>query len=111
MLQWDTLKEIGPHELHHRGKPVPGKMYEVELTSGKTILVWKSDDGQQYFCHGLTFGGKVNVPRGTYPACLNDVNDKSSQARGGEVLRTRAGPESLTRRLEKLLFFFVSCLQ
>jgi hypothetical protein len=30
---------------------------EVELTSGHVILVWKSDDGQQYFCHGLTFGG------------------------------------------------------
>lgn len=33
-------------------------MYEVKLTSGKAIRVWRADDGRQYFCHGLTFGGK-----------------------------------------------------
>src|SRR5262249_26888796 len=38
--------------------PVAGKAYEIELTNGQKIHVWRADDGQQYFCHGLTFGGK-----------------------------------------------------
>jgi hypothetical protein len=58
MFKWDTMTEVGPHDLSHQGKPVPGKMYRIELTSGKTIEVWQSDEGGQYFCHGLTFGGK-----------------------------------------------------
>lgn len=33
-------------------------MCEVLLASGSLIQVWRSADGQQYFCHGLTFGGK-----------------------------------------------------
>jgi hypothetical protein len=59
IFKWDTLKEIGPHELRYQGKPVSGKMYDIELRGGKVVRVWRSDDGQQYFCHGLTFGGKV----------------------------------------------------
>jgi hypothetical protein len=52
------MNELGPDDLQHQGQPVPGKMYEIELTSGKTIQVWRSMDGKEYFCHGLTFGGK-----------------------------------------------------
>lgn len=48
---------VGPYDLRY-AVAVPGKMYEVELTSGPTVRVWRADDGQQYFCHGLTFGGK-----------------------------------------------------
>jgi hypothetical protein len=33
-------------------------MYEVELTSGPRVRVWRAGDAQHYFCHGLTFGGK-----------------------------------------------------
>jgi len=58
IFRWDTLKEIGPHALRHEGQAIAGRAYEIELTSGKTALVWRSEDGQHYFCHGLTFGGK-----------------------------------------------------
>ncbi len=58
IFRWVTLKEVGRRDYQHRGRPVPGKVFEVELTSGPTVLVWRADDGRQYFCHGLTFGGK-----------------------------------------------------
>jgi hypothetical protein len=29
------------------------------LASGPTVRVWRADDGKEYFCHGLTFGGKA----------------------------------------------------
>jgi hypothetical protein len=38
-------------------------MYQVELVSGGRIRVWKGDDVQTYFCHGLTFGG-TDAPGG-----------------------------------------------
>jgi hypothetical protein len=59
IFRWDSLKKIGPHEIQYQGNPVPGKAYDIELTGGKTVRVWQSDDGRQYFCHGLTFGGKA----------------------------------------------------
>jgi hypothetical protein len=62
IFNWDTLKEIGPHDLGYKN-PVKGKIYEVELTSGYTIKAWRADDGRQYFCHGLTFGG-TDAPDG-----------------------------------------------
>jgi hypothetical protein len=58
IFKWETMKEIGPHELQHQGKSVPGTRCEVQLTSGNKVQVWRSADGKQYFCHGLTFGGK-----------------------------------------------------
>jgi hypothetical protein len=57
IFRWDTLKEIGPWELAFR-PAVHGKLLEVDLTSGPTVRAWRSDDGTQYFCHGLTFGAK-----------------------------------------------------
>jgi hypothetical protein len=57
IFKWETLREIGPHDFHYR-QPVAGSKCEVELTCGSKIFVWRSGDGQQYFCHGLTFGGK-----------------------------------------------------
>jgi hypothetical protein len=43
--------------------PVPffsgrSKVFEVELTSNAKIHVFRVADGQFFFCHGLTFGGK-----------------------------------------------------
>jgi hypothetical protein len=95
MFHWDTLKEIGPHELYYRRMPVPGKMYEVELTTGETIHVWRSDDGQQYFCHGLTFGGTVAPGGAISPYTGKPVQTileeyyqmiPEEQARGGDIL-------------------------
>jgi hypothetical protein len=57
IFKWETLREVGPYDLRY-AVPVPGKLYEVELTSGPGVQVWRASDGQQYFCHGLTFGGK-----------------------------------------------------
>src|SRR6266540_346112 len=51
------MREVGPHTLPYK-EPVSGKMIEVELTSGHKVNVFRADDGEFYFCHGLTFGGK-----------------------------------------------------
>jgi hypothetical protein len=58
IFNWASLREVGTDTLDDQGQSVPGKACEIELTSGKTVRVWRSDDGRQYFCHGLTFGGK-----------------------------------------------------
>jgi hypothetical protein len=58
IFKWDTLREVGSDTLRYQSGAIPGKIYEVELTSGPKVRVWASDDGLQYFCHGLTFGGK-----------------------------------------------------
>jgi hypothetical protein len=58
IFKWDTMREVGQETLCYQTAAIPGKVYEVELTSGPKVTVWRSDDGQQYFCHGLTFGGK-----------------------------------------------------
>jgi hypothetical protein len=57
IFRWETLTVIGPHVLGFR-PPVPGIMMQVMLMSGTTVRVWRSADARQYFCHGLTFGGK-----------------------------------------------------
>ncbi len=59
IFNWDSIKEIGPNHLQHQGPVVLGKRCEIELLTGNTVQVWRSDDGQQYFCHGLTFGGQA----------------------------------------------------
>jgi hypothetical protein len=62
LFKWETLTEIGPYPLKYKTL-LSGKMYQVELVSGVAIRVWRSDDAQTFFCHGLTFGGK-NAPGG-----------------------------------------------
>lgn len=57
VFKWDTLREVGPHTLPFK-EPVRGTELEVELTSGHKVNGFRADDGQFYFCHGLTFGGK-----------------------------------------------------
>jgi hypothetical protein len=58
IFRWDTLREVARDDLPYKSGRYPGKMYEVELTNGAIIPVWRADDGRAYFCHGLTFGGK-----------------------------------------------------
>jgi hypothetical protein len=58
MFKWATLREAGADVRRLQSEEIPGKVYEVELTTGAKIEVWRADDGRQYFCHGLTFGGK-----------------------------------------------------
>jgi hypothetical protein len=57
IFKWETLKEIRPYELKYQDRTVGGRILEVELTSGQMVHVWRADNGQDYFCHGLTFGG------------------------------------------------------
>jgi len=58
IFRWETIEEVGSFELKYQGWLVPGKILELELTSGGKVRVWRADNGQEYFCHGLTFGGK-----------------------------------------------------
>ena len=58
IFKWNTIQDIAPHELHFQGRPVPGMMLAIDLTSDEMVHVWRADDRQQFFCHGLTFGGK-----------------------------------------------------
>ncbi len=58
LFAWDSLVEIASHDLRYPTRLVRGKACEIRLTSGTAIKVWQSEDGQEYFCHGLTFGGK-----------------------------------------------------
>jgi hypothetical protein len=70
-------------------------MYEVELTSGAVVRVWRAEDGQQYFCHGLTFGGK-EAPGGPVSPFSGQVVETilqqhyhlvtESEARPGDIL-------------------------
>jgi hypothetical protein len=56
-FKWDTMREVRPHTLPFK-EPVQGNVFEVELTSGHKVNVFRAHDRQFYFCHGLTFGGK-----------------------------------------------------
>lgn len=58
IFRWDTLIAVRRHDLLFQGRSVTGTMYEVSLMSGRVVSVWRSVDGNQFFCHGLTFGGK-----------------------------------------------------
>ena len=94
IFKWDTLREVGSETLRYESGPIPGKVYEIELTSGPIVRVWGSDDRQQYFCHGLTFGGKdapggAVSPYGTeIPTILRGNYDAvpESQALPGDIL-------------------------
>jgi hypothetical protein len=103
IFRWDTLKEVGPHDLGYR-PIVPGKMMEVALTSGTVVRVWRSADGMQYFCHGLTFGGK-DAPGGpvspytgaSVEAVLREYYESipEAEARAGDILVWRGiAPET-----------------
>jgi hypothetical protein len=57
LFRWETLRDVGPLALAYE-EPVYGRVFEVELTSGPKVRVFRADDERFYFCHGLTFGGK-----------------------------------------------------
>jgi hypothetical protein len=63
LFEWETLHPVGPDTQQFREREVAGTAWEVELTTGEKIQVWRADDGREYFCHGLTFGGK-DAPAG-----------------------------------------------
>jgi hypothetical protein len=56
LFKWETVREVGPRTLPYE-QPVHGKVFEVELTSGPKVQVFRAADRRFYFCHGLTFGG------------------------------------------------------
>jgi hypothetical protein len=94
LFKWETMKEVGSHELKYRDRTVPGKNFDVELTSGAKVRVWRADNGEEYFCHGLTFNGKeapggVISPLGDHvPAILRGHYEAipEAQARAGDIL-------------------------
>ena len=66
------MGEVGPWTLSY-DEPVHGKVFEVELVSGPKVRVFRADDGQFYFCHGLTFGGKEAPGGAASPFSGKDV--------------------------------------
>jgi hypothetical protein len=66
------MREVGPHTLPFK-EPVRGKIFEVELTSGRKVTVFRAEDAQFYFCHGLTFGGKEAPGGAVSPFSGKDV--------------------------------------
>ena len=94
LFKWETLKEIGTLELRFESRTIPGKYFELELASGSKVFVWRADNGQDYFCHGLTFGGN-DAPGGAIspfgnqvPIILREHYDAigEGQARPGDIL-------------------------
>jgi hypothetical protein len=95
LFKWETLQDVAPHTLPFK-EPVHGKMVRVELTSGATAHAFRADDGQFYFCHGLTFGGKGAPGGAVSPFSGPDVRaildnhyrlvDPESDAVAGDVL-------------------------
>jgi hypothetical protein len=66
------MREVERHTLPFK-EPIQGKLFEVELISGHTINVFRADDGQFYFCHGLTFGSKEAPGGAVSPFSGKDV--------------------------------------
>src|SRR5207302_8608658 len=87
--------ELGPDTLPFK-EPVQGRRFEVELTSGPKVNVFRADDGVFYFCHGLTFGGKEAPGGAVSPFSGQDVRtimdnhyhlvDRVSSAVAGDIL-------------------------
>lgn len=104
IFRWETLREIGPHGLGYP-KTVPGKIFEVELTTGRRVRVWRADDARSYFCHGLTFSGK-DAPGGpispfsgkSVEAILEGYCQPTAEstARAGDLAVWRAPPPEST---------------
>jgi hypothetical protein len=72
IFKWTSLREVAPYLLRFKD-PIQGKSFQVELTSGRMIHVFRSDDGEFYFCHGLTFGGKTAPGGAVSPFSGEDV--------------------------------------
>ncbi len=95
LFKWETMREVGQLTLAYEA-PVRGRILEVELTSGAKVRVFGADDGQFYFCHGLTFGGKQAPGGAVSPFSGKDVRiildayyrlvDPESSAMRGDIL-------------------------
>jgi hypothetical protein len=104
IFKWETLREMGSHTLPFK-EPVQGTILEVELTSGHKVNVFRAADGQFYFCHGLTFGGKGAPGGAVSPFSGKDVRtivanhyqlvDPESAALAGDIL-VWSGPSGET---------------
>ncbi len=105
IFKWDTIQEIATDPIQHGSGVVPGKMCEVELISGKIIRAWRSNDGREYCCHGLTFGGKES-PAGILSPYTGQPVEMilrehyrlipEDQARPGDILVWRGLPPETT---------------
>jgi hypothetical protein len=95
LFRWETLRLLREYPLQYR-VVVPGSCLQVELVKGPIIHVWRAEDCRQYFCHGLTFGGK-DAPGGPVsPFSGEDVDailtthyrvvHPESAARPGDIL-------------------------
>lgn len=63
-LQWDRATPVGGEFEVTSG--LRGQYHDVPLAStGEMVRVFRSSDGQVYFCHGLSSGG-VDVPNGRF---------------------------------------------
>jgi hypothetical protein len=77
-------------------EPVHGTVLEIQLISGPRVRVFRGHDGQFYFCHGLTFGGKAAPGGPVSPFSGQDVRtipdahyrpvDPESDAARGDIL-------------------------
>jgi hypothetical protein len=95
IFKWDTMRELAAHSLPFK-EPVTGRVFEVELTSGHQVRVFRADDGSFYFCHGLTFGGHAAPGGPVSPFSGKDVQiildhhyqaiDPESAALPGDIL-------------------------
>jgi hypothetical protein len=99
IFKWETLREVEQYSFRLKSGDMPGKTLDVELTSGPIIRVWRADNCQEYFCHGLTFGGKkapggVVSPSGNHVAtilsCHYDLIPEA-HAQAGDILVWRGG--------------------
>jgi hypothetical protein len=94
IFKWHPMADLGPHEFPYEGGTVQGRLFEVELTSGVKVHVWRADSGQHYFCHGLAFGGREAPggpvsPLGEYvPAILRGHYEPVAEAEAvaGDIL-------------------------
>ena len=95
IFRWETLRDDSAFIIPYR-EPILGRTLTVELVAGATVSVFRADDLQMYFCHGLTFGSLV-APGGAVPpfsgagiqqilsACYDEVF-LESDARAGDAL-------------------------
>jgi hypothetical protein len=94
LFKWETLREVSADTRRLRDREILGSAWEVELISGETIRVWRAEDGREYYCHGLTFGGK-EAPGGAASPYGNQVPTilhahyelvPEAQAKGGDIV-------------------------
>src|SRR5436853_6192481 len=98
LFKWESMRDVGALTLPYE-QPIQGKVFEVELSSGPRVQVFRAGDGQFYFCHGLTFGGKHAPGGAVSPFSGTDVRtildnhyrrlDRSEERRVGKECRSR----------------------